>query len=167
MLRINQMKVFHIIAEDEELDEFLGFGKTAKAKRQAKRAVKTDYKDMKRDLVAWMSGSGIAKGTLSVEDFKDFLGQKGLPNKDIDAMIDQDRQASGRDENEPLSNPEVDKLLQKSIQTGFKAQGAKGRMSKFGQQTPAMPPMRGGGAVSPDVQDAIDKLKAAGYNVSK
>lgn len=160
------MKVFQIVAEDEDLEEFLGFGKTAKAKRQATRAVKTDYKDMKRDLVAWMSGSGIAKGTLSVEDFKDFLGQKGLPNKDIDAMINQSRQASGRDENEALSNPEVDELLKKSIQLGFKAQGAKGRQSKFGQQTTTMPPMRGG-SVPPEVQDAIDKLKAAGYTVSK
>ena len=148
------MKVFDIIAENKNLDEApmgmmsrLGnkvMSKLGSKGAQAKLDVGNDANAMKKDLAAWMAGSGIAKGTLSSSDFKNFLGQKGLPSANVDAMLDQSRQASGRDPAEPISNPEVDELLQKVVQSGFKDQGAKGRQSRFANPTPQMPPLGAG-----------------------
>lgn len=148
------MKINDIITETEISEKPMGLlrraGLSLRSKlpggagAKAKLDVGKDANTMKQDLATWMSGSGIAKGTLSPDDFKDFLDQKGLPSKDVDAMIDQSRQASGRDPAEPLSNPEVDEILQKVVQQGFKSQGAKGRQSKFAQTTIPAPPLGGG-----------------------
>jgi hypothetical protein len=64
-----------------------------------------------------------------------------------------------------MSNPEVDELLKKAVQAGFKSQGAKGRQSKFAAPAPA--PAPASGPVDPKLQKAIAALQAAGYNVTK
>lgn len=148
------MKINDIITETEINEKPMGLLKRAGlslrsklpggAGAKAKLSVGKDANAMKQDLATWMDGSGIRKGTLSPDDFKNFLDQKGLPSKDVDVMLDQSRQASGRDENEPLSNPEVDEILKKVVQQGFKSQGAKGRQSKFAQTTIPAPPLGGG-----------------------
>lgn len=158
------MKINDIINENEINEKPMGLlrraglglaSKLGSTGAKAKLDVGKDANAMKKDLATWMAGSGIAKGTLNPDDFKDFLSQKGLPNKDVDAMLDQSRAASGRDENEPLSNPEVDEILQKVVQQGFKSQGAKGRQSKFGQQTIPAPPLGGGAGGSSGLPSSI------------
>tara|TARA_B110000503_G_C7110314_1_gene397769 strand:+ start:129 stop:638 length:510 start_codon:yes stop_codon:yes gene_type:complete len=169
------MKIYDIVNEDVATEAPMGLasrlGNKVMSKLGSKSAgarldVGNDANTMKKDLATWMSGSGIAKGQLTPDDFKNFLGQKGLPTTNVDAMLGQSRSASGRDENEMLSNPEVDELLKKAVQSGFRDQGAKGRQSKFAAKNPPMPSM-GGGRVDPATQQMIDKLKAAGYNVTK
>ena len=129
---------------------------------RAKLDVGSDANTMRKDLITWMAGSGIKKGTLSTDDFKNFLGQKGLPTTSVDVDLERSRQASGRDENEPLSTPEVDELLKKAVQQGFKGQGAKGRQSKFAKSTTVMPPMRGGTSAIPNnITTAVNKLTPA------
>lgn len=168
------MNVYDIIAENNDLNEApmgmmkrAGLGIASKLGNKSARVkldVGKDTNSMKKDLITWMAGSGIKKGTLSPDDFKNFLGQKGLPTKDVDAMLDQSRQAGGRDEYEPMSNPEVDELLKKVIQQGFKNQGAKGRQSKFAQSTPQMPPMGRGGAsggLPNTITNAVSRLTPA------
>jgi hypothetical protein len=166
------MKIHQIISETELNEKPLGMLKRAglgiasklgSAGAKAQLDVGNDANAMKKDLAGWMAGSGIAKGTLSPDDFKNFLGQKGLSSDSVDADLGQSRQASGRDPAEPMSNPEVDELLKKAVQQGFKSQGAKGRQSKFAAPAPAP----AGGPVDPKLQKAIAALQAAGYNVTK
>lgn len=138
------MNVYDIISETRT-DEAIPFTKQWKKERQASKDVKGDAKNMLSDLAAWMKGSGIAKGTLSVDDFKSFMDQKGLGTFDVDAALQKSRQAGGRDENEPISGPEANELLNKAVQAGFRGQGAKGSQSRFAsQKNPPMPPMGGG-----------------------
>ena len=166
------MKIHQIISETELNEKPMGMLKRAglgiasklgSAGAKAQLDVGNDANAMKKDLAGWMAGSGIAKGTLSPDDFKNFLGQKGLSSDSVDADLGQSRQASGRDPAEPMSNPEVDELLKKAVQQGFKSQGAKGRQSKFAAPAPAP----AGGPVDPKLQKAIAALQAAGYNVTK
>ena len=166
------MKIHQIISETELNEKPMGMLKRAglgiasklgSTGAKAQLDVGNDANAMKKDLASWMAGSGIAKGTLSPDDFKNFLGQKGLSADSVDADLGQSRAASGRDENEPMSNPEVDELLKKAVQQGFKSQGAKGRQSKFAAPAPAP----AGGPVDPKLQKAIAALQAAGYNVTK
>ena len=166
------MKIHQIISETELNEKPMGMLKRAglgiasklgSTGARAQLDVGKDANTMKKDLATWMAGSGIAKGTLSPDDFKNFLGQKGLSADSVDADLGQSRAASGRDENEPMSNPEVDELLKKAVQQGFKSQGAKGRQSKFAAPAPAP----AGGPVDPKLQKAIAALQAAGYNVTK
>jgi len=166
------MKVYDIVNEntvnESDVDEapmgmFSKLGNKVMSKLGSKRAgarldVGKDANTMKKDLGTWMAGSGIVKGQLTTDDFKNFLGQKGLPTLSIDALLDQSRAASGRDENEPMSNPEVDELLKKAVQSGFKDQGAKGRQSKFAQKNPPMPPMGGGAGLPSNIASAISGL---------
>lgn len=165
------MNIYEIISESNVDEAPIGMMKRAglgiasklgSKSAKAKLDVGTDANAMKKDLITWMAGSGIRKGTLSPDDFKNFLGQKGLPTTNVDADLDQSRQASGRDENEPLSTPEVDELLKKAVQQGFKSQGAKGRQSKFAQSNPPMPPLRTGSASLPNnLTTAINNLSPA------
>jgi hypothetical protein len=167
------MKIYDIMNEQEAVNEKpmgllkrAGLGiasKLGSGSAKAQLDVGKDANSMKKDLAAWMAGSGIAKGTLSPDDFKNFLGQKGLAADTVDADLGQSRQASGRDPAEPMSNPEVDELLKKAVQAGFKSQGAKGRQSKFAAPAPAP----ASGSVDPKLQKAIAALQAAGYNVTK
>jgi hypothetical protein len=168
------MKIYDIINEEAVTEKPMGILKRAglgiasklgSAGAKAQLDVGKDANSMKKDLAAWMAGSGIAKGTLSPDDFKNFLGQKGLAANTVDTDLGQSRQASGRDPAEPMSNPEVDELLKKAVQAGFKSQGAKGRQSKFAAPAPA--PAPASGPVDPKLQKAIAALQAAGYNVTK
>lgn len=173
------MKIYDILIENDDIDEApMGFSSKignkilskipgAGSSAKARLAVGNDANTMKKDLVAWMSGSGIKKGTLLIDDFKDFLGQKGLPTDQVDAMLARQRQATGgEDVGGPMSTSDVDAILKSVVQQGFKRQGAKGNPSNFARaKSPAMPSMRR--SANADLQSAIKKLKAAGYNVSK
>lgn len=174
------MKVYDVISESYEVDEApQGFGSKILNKIGSKipgeigaRAkgnldVGGEANRLKKELARFMAGSGVGKGQLSVDAFVDFLDQVGLPTNQVASQLQADRAASGTDENSPLTNPEVDMLLMKATQGGFSKQGMKSKKSKFAApDVPKMPPM-GGGRVAPDVQDAMDKLKAAGYTVTK
>ena len=154
------MNVYDIISENRT-DEAIPFTQQWKKERQAKKDVKGDQKNMIGDLAAWMKGSGIAKGTLSADDLKSFMDQKGLGSFNVDVELQKSRQSSGRDENEPISAPEAKELLQKAVQSGFKSQGARGSQSRYAQKkAPSMPPMRGGAASVPN------NLKTAVSNLS-
>lgn len=169
------MKVYDIISEEVVNEKPMGMLKRAglgiasklgSAGAKAKLDVGTDANAMKKDLATWMAGSGIAKGQLQPDELINFLGQKGLPTGFVDKTLQGIRQAGGTPDEAPLSNPEVDELLKKAVQSGFKSQGAGGRKSKFAQpDVPQMPPMRGG--VDPKLKAAMDQLKAAGYKVTK
>lgn len=177
------MKIYDIISESSGVNEApLGLGSkvlnkigskipgSIGAASQAKLDVGGEANRLKKDLARFMAGSGIPKGQLSVDMFVDFLDQVGLPSSQVSAQLQADRAASGTDENSPLTNPEVDALLMKATQSGFGKQGMKSRKSKYAApEVPKMPPMGGGrtGSVPPDVQNAIDKLKQAGYSVTK
>ena len=138
------MNVYEIISE-ARTDEAIPFTKNWKKQRQASKDVKADIGNMMSDLAAWMKGSQIAKGTLSADDFKSFLDQKGLGTFNVDSALAQSRQAGGRDENEPISGPEAKEIIQQAVRAGFKSQGARGSQSRYAQQKPPqMPPMRGG-----------------------
>ena len=153
------MNVYDIVSESRT-DEAIPFTKQWKKEKQAKKDVKGDSKNMVSDLAAWMKGSGIAKGTLSADDLKSFMDQKGLGTFNVDQALGQSRQASGRDENEPISAPEAKEILNKAVQAGFKSQGARGSQSRFAQRkAPQMPPMRGGTATLPNnLKSAIGNL---------
>lgn len=154
------MNVYDIISETRT-DEAIPFTKTWKKQRQAKKDVKGDTQNMLSDLAAWMKGSGIAKGTLNIDDFKSFMDQKGLGTFDIDRALAQSRQAGGRDENEPISGPEAKELISKAVQAGFKSQGARGSQSRYAQRkAPPMPSMRGGASASlpNNIKSAIGNL---------
>jgi hypothetical protein len=139
------MKVFDIITETNKLDEAIPFTKQWSKERQATKSVKADAKNMLSDLAVWMKGGGIAKGTLTADQFKSFMNQKGLGSFNVDAALKKSRDASGRDENEPLSAPEATEILNQAIRTGFIGQGAKGSQSRFAD-APAGGGASGGGA---------------------
>jgi hypothetical protein len=131
------MKVFDIIIENNDLNEAIPFTKQWSKERQATKAVKGDAKAMLSDLAVWMKGGGIAKGTLTADQFKSFLNQKGLGSFNVDVALKKSRDASGRDENEPLSGPEATDILNQAIRTGFIGQGARGSQSRFADPAPS------------------------------
>lgn len=147
------MKVTQIISEDESLDEApmgglkkLGNKIASKVPgmrgaANARLDVGNDANQMKSDLKNWMSGSGIGRGKLSLEDFKNFLTQKGLPTNKVDDLFAQMRQNSdGTSRVGAMKNSEVDKIIQKAVQLGFKDRGASGTKSKFAQRPAASSP---------------------------
>jgi hypothetical protein len=142
------MKIHQIISEDRDLDEApMGIGSKIGNKiaskipglRGAARArldVGNDANAMKSDLANWMAGSGIKKGQLSVQDFKNFLTQKGLPTDKVDPMFSQMRQnPDGTFRAGGMKNTEVDDIIRKVVQLGFKNTGASGRKSKYAQSS--------------------------------
>jgi hypothetical protein len=140
------MKIHQIISEENDLDEDpVGMfrrgmrkigAKLGNKSAQAKLDVGDDANQMKKDLKTWMAGSGIKKGQLSVADFKSFLTQKGLPTDQVDTLFSQIRQnPDGTARIGGMSNKEVDNILHKAVQQGFKSTGASGRKSKFAQRT--------------------------------
>jgi hypothetical protein len=132
------------------------FGSSA---AKANLDVNKDVITMKKDLAGWMAGSGIAKGTLSVEDFIDFLGKKGLPTDFVNSSMQAIRRQSGTPDESPLTNPEVDELLKKASQAGFKSQGSTGAKSRYAAKTPTPadnPPAQGQGA--PDITNFVNSL---------
>lgn len=174
------MKVYDIISESSDLDEApMGLAKKALLKvgskvpgfrgtSKAKLDVGNDANAMKKDLANWMAGSGIKTGQLSVDDFKDFLSQKGLDASEVDSFLATDRAASGVDPDAPMQNPEVDQVLKKAVQKGFKAIGAKGNKSRFAAPDPAAgtppagnPPASGGAGLPAGLSNAINSLTPA------
>jgi hypothetical protein len=146
------MKVHQIISENSDIEEapmgiLSKLGNKVASKipglrggANAKLDVGNDANEMKNDLKIWMAGSGIKKGQLSVDDFKNFLTQKGLPTDKVDNMFSQMRQnPNGSFRTGGMSNKEVDAVLHKVVQLGFKDQGAGSRRSRFAPQTGTPP----------------------------
>lgn len=133
------MKVFEVISEKPMgLLKRAGLGLRSKlpggASARAKLDVGTDANAMAGELKRWMAGSGIKQ--ISPDDFKTFLGQKGLPSDFVDAELPGIRAQRGLPPNGPMSKKEVDQFLKRASQMGFKQQGAtSGVKSKFAQQT--------------------------------
>jgi hypothetical protein len=165
------MRINQIISEDFGLDE-APFGLASKlgnkiASKLGSKSAKArldvggDANAMKKDLAVWMSGSGIAKGQLELDDFKSFLDQKGLPTAGVDAILNKIRMdRDGVDNGGPLTNPDVDNILKKVVQQGFKGQGAKGRQSRFAA-TPAGGGGGTGGALPANITSALSTLTPA------
>ena len=171
------MKVFEIINEDDNVNEKpmgmlkrAGLGvmsKLGSKSAQAKLDVGQDANQTKKDLSVWMAGSGIKKGTLQPDQLKGFLRQKGLPTANVDMILGKSREAGGRDENEPLSNPEVDEILKKVTQQGFQQSGAGSpkKRSKFASPDQGDTPQWTSSRMSPEDKAAIATLKKKGYKV--
>jgi hypothetical protein len=170
------MKIHQIISEDQTVDEAPSGGisrlgqkvmsKLGSKSAQAKLDVGDDANQMKKDLAVWMSGSGLKKGQLSVADFKNFLGQKGLPSDQVDNLFSQMRQnPDGTSRVGGMSNKEIDSILHKAVQQGFKSRGASGTKSRYAQRTPSPTPSgsgAGGGSGLPrSVTNAVNNLSPA------
>jgi hypothetical protein len=116
---------------------------------------------MKKDLKVWMAGSKIKGGQLTLDDFKNFLNQKGLPTDSVDQLITQRRQSGGaEDVGGPLKNSDVDSILHDVVAQGYKNTGARGKQSRFAQGTDPSSSV-------PGEQDAIKLLRSKGYKVMK
>lgn len=152
------MKIDHLVNENE-IEEAIPFTKQWRKERQATKSVKADIGDLTSELLVFMRGSGIPGGQLSLDDFKSFLQQKGL-NADVDAQLQQDRSASGRDPNEPLSKAEVKTLLTKAVQSGFKSMGMSSKKSRFAQPSAGGGSGSGGG-LPPNLVSALSGLTPA------
>lgn len=170
------MKVFEIISENNVNEKPMGMlkraglgvmsklgSKTAKAKLD----VGKDANQTKKDLSVWMAGSGIKKGKLQPDQLKGFLRQKGLPTADVDRILGKSREAGGRDENEPLSNPEVDEILKKVTQQGFQRSGAGDPKQRSKFASPDATPQWATSRISPEDKAAIAMLKKKGYKISE
>lgn len=142
------MKVYEVISEKP-----MGFlGKAALGLRsklpgggaaRAKLDVGSDANAMAAELKRWMAGSGLKQ--IAVDDFKDFLAQKGLPTQFVDTELTGMRTSRGLDPAAPMSRKEVEMFLKRASQMGFKQQGATGGVkSRYAQQTIPNPlPPRG------------------------
>jgi hypothetical protein len=164
------MKIHQIVSEDKNIIErpvgrLRRAGQAVGAKlgsksSQAKLSVTDDANQMKKDLKVWMAGSKIKKGQLTLDDFKSFLTQKGLPTDSVDQLITQRRQSSGADVGGPLRNSDVDSILGDVVAQGYKNTGARGKQSRFAQGTDPSSSV-------PGEQDAIKLLRSKGYKVMK
>lgn len=165
------MKINQIISENENLtEEPVGRLKRAGHKigsklgsrgSQAKLDVANDANEIKKNLKAWMDGSGIGEGQLSVDKFKRFLDQVGLPTDKIDNLFSDIRKnPDGTYKAGGMSNKEIDDILLKAVQQGFEMTGAAKQRSRF-----AVPKSR---ASSTNTErDAINLLRSKGYKVTK
>lgn len=156
-LGLSKMKINHIISESE-IEEAIPFTKQWKKERQTGKDIKSDIKAMASDLKVWMRGSGLKNVT--VDQFKDFLNQKGLPSNAVDTL-DTDRAASGVPDGSPMTSSEVNQYLEKAVRSAFQAQGAGSSKSRYAQQAPAQG--QGGGqsgasGLPPSLSNAINNL---------
>jgi hypothetical protein len=165
------MKIHQIVSEDRDIEEappgrlsrtFTNVGaKLGMKGSQAKKSVTDDANQMKKDLKVWMAGSKIKGGQLTLDDFKNFLNQKGLPTDSVDQLITQRRQSGGaEDVGGPLKNSDVDSILHDVVAQGYKNTGARGKQSRFAQGTDPSSSV-------PSEQDAIKLLRSKGYKVMK
>lgn len=168
------MKIYQIISENSDTNEapmggLKKLGNKIASKipgmrgaANARLDVGNDANDMKSDLSSWMAGSGIGRGKLSLEDFKNFLTQKGLPTKQVDDLFSQMRQnPDGTARIGAMKNSEVDKILQKAVQLGFRDRGASSRKSRFAQRPAAAGQFKTGrqkAAAGPDLNSIVSGL---------
>jgi len=82
-------------------------------------------------------------------------------------ILGKSREAGGRDENEPLSNPEVDEILKKVTQQGFQRSGAGDPKKRSKFASPDATPQWATSRISPEEKTAIAMLKKKGYKVSQ
>jgi hypothetical protein len=174
------MKIYDVISESSDVTE-APFGLGGKvlnkigskipgamgAASKARLDVGGEANRLKKDLAAYMAGAGIRRGTLELDQLKDFLDQVGLPTNKLQAQFDAVRAAgSGVDPDAPLQDYEIDKLLLQATQGGFGQQGIKSRRSKFAAP-PASPPNPtppgggSGGGLPANVSNALSRLNPA------
>jgi hypothetical protein len=163
------MKIKQIIDENAELIE-RPIGRLARTgykigsklgfqTSKAKLAVADDANEIKKNLQAWMAGSGIKKGELLVKNLKSFLNQVGLPTDQVDNLLSQLRQnPDGSFRTGSMTDKEVDTVIHKVVQLAFSHQGASGTKSRYAQRTP---PSSGGLNLPNSLTNAINNLSPA------
>lgn len=164
------MKVTDIISEDHLDEAPVGMASRALNKvgrylgsrvSSAKLDVADDANNLKKDLKAWMAGSGLNKN-LTVADFKNFLEKKGLDSDKVDDLFSQMRQGPGGSyRTGAMSNKEIDKILLKVVQNAFRGQDDFGNKSRYAKNQSKKT------QDSDQIKQMVDQLRAAGYNVSK
>lgn len=155
------MNVYEIINEND-VKEAIPFTKQWGRERQAKKDVKGDISNMTSDLKTWMKGSGLK--TITADQFKSFLDQKGLDTSAVDSLEnDRVSNRSGIEPDAPMTSSEVKQYLQKAVRAGFQSQGARGTQSRFARpQTPPAGGSGGGGSSLPaNITSAISSLTPA------
>lgn len=157
------MKISHIVNEDLDIDEAIPFTKQWKKDRQAGKDIKADIADMTSDLKTWMSGSGLRN--ISIDDFKDFLSQKGLDAATADRIAaDRTSGRTGTPPDAPLSSVEVKQYIDKAVRAGYKAQGAGLNKSRFARPSAAgsgNPPANSGSGLPNALTSMLTGLTAA------
>ena len=172
------MKVYDIISESVSVDEApMGMMNKLGSKLQSKLPgdwgaagksklnVGGEANRLKKDLVTYMSGSGIPRGQLTPDQFVQFLNQVGLEGLKTMSALSAERSAEGIEPDAPMTKEEVDQYLLKATQTGFQAQGMKSRKSKFASPPSGAP--SGASTLSPaQLAQMTQQLKQAGYTVT-
>jgi hypothetical protein len=155
-LGINKMKINHIISESE-LDEAIPFTKQWKQNRKIGKDIKADVSDMTMDLKSWMSGSRLK--TVTIDQFKNFLTQKGLDPTTVDSIAnDRTSGRTGVAPDAPLTSAEVKQYIDKAVRSGFQATGPGATKSRFAAKPAPSgnPPASGQGA--PDITAFVNSL---------
>ena len=155
------MKINQVISESD-LDEItIPFTKQWKKDRQVGKDIKADVSDMTTDLKSWMSGSRLK--TVTIDQFKNFLTQKGLDPTTVDSIAnDRTSGRTGVAPDAPLTSAEVKQYIDKAVRSGFQATGPGAAKSRFAQKTPPAqsggnpPPAQGQGA--PDITNFVNSL---------